>query len=52
MLMSYERRVTAKMKKMVGFGEIMLRLNPSGYLKVLQAEQFGASTRVPRRMFV
>lgn len=43
MLMSYERRVTAKMKKMVGFGEIMLRLNPSGYLKVLQAEQFGAS---------
>lgn len=41
--MSYERRVTAKMKKMVGFGEIMLRLNPSGYLKVLQEEQFGAS---------
>lgn len=31
------------MKKVVCFGEIMLRLNPEGYLRVLQAERFMAS---------
>ena len=28
------------MKKMVGFGDYMLRLNPEGYLRFLQADRF------------
>lgn len=28
------------MKKMVGFGDYMLRLNPSGYLRFIQADEF------------
>lgn len=31
------------MKKVVTFGEIMLRLNPEGYLRFVQAERFAAS---------
>ena len=31
------------MKKIVTFGEIMMRLNPSGYLRFVQAEGFDAS---------
>lgn len=31
------------MKKVVTFGEIMMRLNPSGYLRFVQAESFEAS---------
>ncbi len=31
------------MKKVVGFGDYMLRLNPSGYLKFMQANQFEAN---------
>ena len=31
------------MKKIVCFGEIMLRLNPQGYLRFLQADQFEAT---------
>lgn len=31
------------MKKVVCFGEIMLRLNPEGYLRILQADRFMAS---------
>ena len=28
------------MKKMVGFGDFMLRLNPEGYLRFIQADRF------------
>ena len=28
------------MKKMVGFGDYMLRLNPAGYLRFIQANNF------------
>ncbi len=31
------------MKKVITFGEIMLRLNPQGYLRFVQAESFNAS---------
>ena len=31
------------MKKAVTFGEIMLRLNPEGYLRFVQADKFEAS---------
>ncbi|MEM5780178.1 MAG: sugar kinase [Lawsonibacter sp.] len=31
------------MKKMVGFGDYMLRLNPAGYLRFLQADNFQAN---------
>lgn len=31
------------MKKMVGFGDYMLRLNPEGYLRFLQADRFVAN---------
>ena len=31
------------MKKLVTFGEIMLRLNPEGYLRFRQADKFEAS---------
>lgn len=30
----------SEMKKMVGFGDYMLRLNPEGYLRFLQADRF------------
>ena len=28
------------MKKMVGFGDYLLRLNPEGYLRFIQADHF------------
>ena len=31
------------MKRIVCFGEIMMRLNPEGYLRFVQAEKFEAS---------
>ena len=31
------------MKKVITFGEIMLRLNPEGYLRFVQAEKFEAT---------
>ena len=31
------------MSKFVTFGEIMMRLNPEGYLRFVQAERFEAS---------
>lgn len=31
------------MKKIITFGEIMMRLNPAGYLRFVQADSFEAS---------
>lgn len=29
------------MKKVIGFGDYIMRLNPEGYLKFIQANKFG-----------
>ena len=31
------------MKRIITFGEIMMRLNPEGYLRFVQAEKFEAT---------
>lgn len=38
------------MKKAVTFGEIMLRLNPEGYLRFVQADKFEASYAAAKPM--
>lgn len=39
----FENKDANMKKRIVTFGEIMMRLNPEGYLRFVQAEKFEAS---------